>query len=62
MQKEKRIAYGVFEDSIPYHRVIISDGLGYDDNPWMMLVDLPFSDIRSLDLFVLMLVTRVTKV
>jgi outer membrane protein OmpA-like peptidoglycan-associated protein len=32
--KEKQIAYSVFQDSIPYHKIRITDGLGYDDRPY----------------------------
>lgn len=35
-EKEKAIAYQVFERSIPYSRVIVSDGLGYNGRPYTL--------------------------
>lgn len=32
--KEKQIARSVFKDSLPYSKVVVSNGLGYDDRPF----------------------------
>jgi hypothetical protein len=48
-EKEKQTAKSVFKNTIPYERVLVSDGLGAYDRPFTMPTDMPSTALFNVD-------------
>ena len=46
---EKKVAQPVFRSTIPYDKVLISDGLGYNDREFTLPTRVPFSALFNVD-------------